>query len=245
MSLVFSVAFHVSVFAMAAHWLGERGGSENGDTDVMGGPETEVPAMTVKVATKASHASAPAASTPGVLSPRRPVLVARTELADLALPPPSRMADLPAATPSFEPSLDLASITPAAASGLAATSAKQASASTARKRSVGRGGAGEGRGSGSGIGNGGATAPRPLATRVPAYPWSARKSGAEGVVLVRVMVSEAGRVEASSVYRSSGHEDLDAAAVACVAKWSFSPGQSGGRPVAAAAVVRVAFRLES
>jgi TonB family protein len=243
-SLASSLVFHVAALALVAHWAGESGGSAGDEAAASESPAGEMPAMAVKIASMSSRAATRVAPTASALTPRRPALAARTASADLVLPAPPTMAELPAATWEPEVSLDLASVTPSADDS-AATSGKTSVPSSARKRSAGRGGTGDGSGAGGGIGKGSATAPRPLATRVPAYPWSARKSGVEGVVFVRVQVSESGRVEASSVYRSSGHRDLDAAALACVAKWSFSPGQSGGRPVAAAAVVRVAFRLES
>lgn len=240
-----SLAFHAMVLAAAASWLGGSGGSAGDQAAAaLGRPADEAPAITVKIAARTSHTSARAAAASGTPAPRNPVLVARTESSSVALPAPSMAADLPAASWTPEPRLALASAAPSSP-GSSPKREGRAGNGSARKLAAGRSGAGEGSGSGSGIGKGSATAPRPLATRVPAYPWSARKNGIEGVVLVRVQVSESGRVQASSVHRSSGHDDLDAAAVACVAKWSFSPGQSGGRPVAAAAVVRVSFRLES
>ena len=239
-----SLAFHAMVLAAAASWLGGSGGSAADQAAALGSPADEAPAITVKIAARTSQTSARAAAASGAPAPRSPVLVARTESSSVALPAPSMAADLPAASWTPEPRLALASAVPSSP-GSSPKREERAGNGSARKHAAGRRGAGEGSGSGSGLGKGSATAPRPLATRVPAYPWSARKNGIEGVVLVRVQVSESGRVQASSVHRSSGHDDLDAAAVACVAKWSFSPGQSGGRPVAAEAVVRVSFRLES
>lgn len=244
LSLGLSLMFHAMVLAAAAYWLGGSGGAAGEQGAAQGSPADVAPAIAVKIATRTAHTSARTAPASSTLAPRSPVLVASTESSSVVLPAPSMAADLPAATWTPTPSLALASAAPASAEP-STRREEHAGGASARKRPGGRSGAGEGSGSGSGIGKGSATAPRPLATRVPAYPWSARKSGIEGVVLVRVQVSESGRVQASSVYRSSGNDDLDAAAVACVAKWSFSPGQSSGRPVAAAAVVRVSFRLES
>ena len=204
-----------------------------------------MPAMSVRVAARATSRQSPRReTTSSTLPQRRPVLTARTESARFSLPPPVLMEDLPAPAATAERGLDLAAMEPPATPRESGPT-KRSVASSSRGRSAGKSGSGEGGGSGGGSGKGSASAPRPLATKVPAYPWSARKSGAEGVVLVRVVVNEAGQVSGSSVYRSSGRGDLDAAAVACVARWTFAPGQSAGRPVAAAAVVRVSFRLES
>jgi protein TonB len=61
------------------------------------------------------------------------------------------------------------------------------------------------------------------------------------VAWVRVQVSTAGSVSEASLHRSCGHDDLDAAAVRTAKRWHFAPATAGGRPVSAAAVVKVVF----
>ena len=82
-----------------------------------------------------------------------------------------------------------------------------------------------------------------LANTPPAYPLAARRSGAEGRVVLRVWVSAGGAVEAVTVAVSSGHELLDEAARRGVAGWRFVPGRLAGVPVAASVDVPVVFRL--
>jgi protein TonB len=63
-------------------------------------------------------------------------------------------------------------------------------------------------------------------------------------VIVRVQVTAEGAAAAVSLGRSSGHAALDAAALAAIRSWRFSPATRGGVPVAAEAEVPVAFRLD-
>jgi protein TonB len=60
-----------------------------------------------------------------------------------------------------------------------------------------------------------------IARAPPAYPVAARRRGAEGEVLLRAEIGAAGAPLGITVLRSSGHPDLDAAAVAAVEKWRF------------------------
>jgi protein TonB len=80
--------------------------------------------------------------------------------------------------------------------------------------------------------------------RAPAYPTQARDRREEGTVIVRVQVTAEGAAAAVSLGRSSGHAALDAAALAAIRSWRFSPATRGGVPVAAEAEVPVAFRLD-
>lgn len=79
----------------------------------------------------------------------------------------------------------------------------------------------------------------------PAYPEAARRRGAAGRVRVRALVSAAGAVEECAVASSSGHADLDAAAVEAVRRWRFAPAaeRTGGRAAASYVTVPVVFEL--
>lgn len=76
----------------------------------------------------------------------------------------------------------------------------------------------------------------------PPYPRLARERGWAGEVLLRVAVTDGGRVRAVEVERSSGYALLDTAARKAVRRWHFRPSRRGERPVAA--VVRVPVRFE-
>jgi len=90
--------------------------------------------------------------------------------------------------------------------------------------------------------------PRPLGEASdnppPSYPERARMRREEGRVVLNVRVSADGRALAVAVDESSGHDDLDQAAMAAVSRWRFIPASQAGKPCAAAALVPILFRLE-
>ena len=62
----------------------------------------------------------------------------------------------------------------------------------------------------------------------PPYPRRARRLGYEGIVMLKVLIDENGRVDDLAVLESSGHSVLDRAALSAVRKWLFEPGTEGG-----------------
>jgi protein TonB len=62
----------------------------------------------------------------------------------------------------------------------------------------------------------------------PPYPRKARRLGYEGIVMLKVLIDENGRVDDLTVLQSSGHTILDRAASSAVKKWLFEPGTEGG-----------------
>ena len=62
----------------------------------------------------------------------------------------------------------------------------------------------------------------------PPYPRKARRLGYEGIVMLKVLINENGRVDDLKVFESSGHIVLDRAALSAVRKWLFEPGTEGG-----------------
>lgn len=78
----------------------------------------------------------------------------------------------------------------------------------------------------------------------PGYPVKAVREGRSGTVLLQVTVDENGHPVEVTVSRSSGHRDLDQAALREVLKsWRFQPASRGGHPVRAIGLVPVEFRL--
>jgi protein TonB len=77
-----------------------------------------------------------------------------------------------------------------------------------------------------------------------AYPEAARRSGAQGSVLMRLTVGPDGTVLAVQVVESAGHPALDRAARDGALRCRFEPALEGGRPVVAIAPWRVTFRLD-
>lgn len=79
----------------------------------------------------------------------------------------------------------------------------------------------------------------------PAYPELARRKGFEGVVVLRVSVSDSGEAMAVVLASSSGHDLLDERAIETVRRWRFEPARSGGRPVPGLVLVPIAFLLHA
>ncbi len=80
---------------------------------------------------------------------------------------------------------------------------------------------------------------------VPAeYPEAARKERREGVVLLRVDIDEAGKVVKAEVVRPL-YPDLDAAAVAAVQQFEFTPAMLDGKPVRVTVPLSYPFRLKT
>ncbi|MHB9880560.1 energy transducer TonB [Pacificimonas sp. ICDLI1SI03] len=77
----------------------------------------------------------------------------------------------------------------------------------------------------------------------PKYPYLSRRSREEGVVLLRVLVTEEGKADEIKISESSGFERLDKAALKTVSKWSFLPAKQAGEAVAAWVLVPVTFSL--
>lgn len=89
-----------------------------------------------------------------------------------------------------------------------------------------------------------ATAASPVSTPQPNYPTLAIRQSRAGTAQVRLDVSAEGRVTASELARSSGHPDLDQAALKSTARWKFQPARTAdGTPVASRVVVPVVFKL--
>jgi len=78
---------------------------------------------------------------------------------------------------------------------------------------------------------------------VPTYPATARRLGAQGTTLLRVLVQDDGRVGDVQIQRSAGHPDLDRAAEEAVRRWRFDPARKGTQAVAIWVLLPVEFHL--
>jgi protein TonB len=79
----------------------------------------------------------------------------------------------------------------------------------------------------------------------PAYPAESRRSGEQGLVVLRVLIDEAGHVARVEVQRSSGFARLDDAARKAVERAHFRPYVENGVPRQALAVVPIEFTWKS
>ncbi len=78
----------------------------------------------------------------------------------------------------------------------------------------------------------------------PVYPARARRQGVQGTVLLRLLITSAGRVQEADVVTSSGHRELDDAALDAVDLWRFKPALKLGVAIDQWIEVPVVFRLK-
>ncbi len=88
--------------------------------------------------------------------------------------------------------------------------------------------------------------PTPLFTESPVeYPLELWEQNIEGSALVRVLVNEEGGVDSAMVMESSGHSELDSAAVQGALSMEFDPATRQGEPLRVWARVPVQFSKET
>jgi len=75
----------------------------------------------------------------------------------------------------------------------------------------------------------------------PDFPEAARRSGVEGVVIIKALIGVDGLVKDAMIVQSVPL--LDEAAMASVRQWTFKPALRGGVPVAVWVAVPVKFSV--
>jgi periplasmic protein TonB len=88
------------------------------------------------------------------------------------------------------------------------------------------------------------SAPMPANKFPPVYPRALLSKGIGGRVLISCTVDAAGQVTSTAIKQSSGHPELDQAAVSAVNKWKFRPGTKNGRKVKATCIVPFNFEVK-
>lgn len=78
----------------------------------------------------------------------------------------------------------------------------------------------------------------------PEYPEPARRAHQEGIVWLRVHITEHGKPDRVAVTQSSGFESLDASAVEAVRGWEFTPAQLGEVFVESEIDFPIQFRMD-
>jgi TonB family protein len=81
-----------------------------------------------------------------------------------------------------------------------------------------------------------------LASRVPAYPETAKEDRIEGPVVVQAIISKDGFVD--RVHVIEGNPRLRSAAAEAISKWRYKPYLLNGRPVEVATTITVDFSLD-
>lgn len=77
----------------------------------------------------------------------------------------------------------------------------------------------------------------------PKYPREARRMGCEGIVILKILVGENGRVCNFEIFQSSGYPILDKTAVSAVKMWLFEPGTKNGKKMKMWVKVPIRFKL--
>ncbi|MGR8931044.1 MAG: energy transducer TonB [Gammaproteobacteria bacterium] len=77
----------------------------------------------------------------------------------------------------------------------------------------------------------------------PEYPSIARSHGWQGKVILRVQISEKGKVESVTIEKSSSYEILDDSAIEAVKGWLFLPAMRGDKPISTSVLVPIIFSL--
>ena len=83
-----------------------------------------------------------------------------------------------------------------------------------------------------------------LSNPAPRYPLASRRSGEQGTVTLRVLVTRDGVAARVELDRSSGSPHLDAAALETVKAWRFAPARRGAEALDSWFLVPIVFRLE-
>ncbi len=84
-----------------------------------------------------------------------------------------------------------------------------------------------------------------LNNQPPVYPISARRRGIEGTVIIRAMIHDNGHCHHVTVKKSSGHPQLDKAALDAIRDWRFVPARRGKQLITAWVDVPITFRLNN
>ncbi|HTA22473.1 MAG TPA: energy transducer TonB [Terriglobales bacterium] len=84
--------------------------------------------------------------------------------------------------------------------------------------------------------------PKAIYTHEPDYPPGLKKSGAQGQVLMHIVVDERGAVLFPTV-DVTPRPEFSEASIKAVEKWSFKPATLDGQPVAAVIIVTMEFKL--
>ncbi len=103
----------------------------------------------------------------------------------------------------------------------------------------GRGGGGDGMGSDEAD-----SPPTPISKLPPTYPTALLSKGVGGRVMISCVVDASGQVVSSTIKQSSGHSELDKAALAAVARWKFKPAVKEGRSIKSTCSVPFNFEVK-
>jgi len=87
------------------------------------------------------------------------------------------------------------------------------------------------------------TPPEPISQAKPEYPAALKAQGIEGVVMVRLVISETGAVTEAKILK--GPNEFHAACLSVVKSWRYKPAILDGKPVSVVKIVRIPFKLRT
>jgi protein TonB len=87
------------------------------------------------------------------------------------------------------------------------------------------------------------TPPEPISQTKPEYPAALKAQGIEGVVMVRLVISETGTVTEAKVLK--GPAEFHATCLNVVKTWRYRPAILDGKPVSVVKIVRIPFKLRT
>lgn len=82
-----------------------------------------------------------------------------------------------------------------------------------------------------------------LHQEMPVYPAMSRRLGEQGVVMLRILISESGVPESIQIESSSGSERLDKAALEATKKSRFNPYKRNNKPMKVSVIAPVRFSI--
>ena len=86
--------------------------------------------------------------------------------------------------------------------------------------------------------------PVPVNRLPPQYPSALLKKGIGGKVIVTCVIDAAGNLSSTRIKQSSGHPELDKAAINAVSRWKFKPATRGGKKFKATCNVPFTFQVK-
>lgn len=95
--------------------------------------------------------------------------------------------------------------------------------------------------------NGSSIMPPSILNKIdPIYPQSARLAGIDGTVILTIQIYENGLPGNISIFRSSGNEELDKAAIVAVKQWRFVPAKdrTNNQPIICYTKMPISFHLK-
>lgn len=79
----------------------------------------------------------------------------------------------------------------------------------------------------------------------PVYPKLSKRLKEQGTVILSMLISAEGRIEAISIKESSGFSRLDQAAMSAAAKWRYEPATINGKAIANTYLMPIEFKLNT